>query len=129
MDDQISDTQLVKLYLEHTNDYLVREENDARAAIAAAEEFHPDLILLDVMMPGIDGGELAICFRANPRLKAVPIVFLTSAITKAEVDVGRGLVGGVPYLAKPLVLSDMVACLQHHLGTTAVVGGSPETLT
>jgi CheY-like chemotaxis protein len=116
VDDQASNTRLLKLYLERTNDYVVREENDAKAALSAAEEFQPHLILLDVMMPGMDGGELAACFQASPKLKAVPIVFLTAAITKREVEAGGGQVGGHPFLAKPVVLSELVACLEHHLG-------------
>ena len=115
VDDQASDSRLVKLYLEGTNDYVVREENDANAALSAAVEFQPHLILLDVMMPGMDGGALAACFQANPKLKAVPIVFMTSAVTKAEVEHGGGQVGGFPFLSKPVVLSEMAACLKHHL--------------
>lgn len=116
VDDEASNTRLLKLYLERTDDYVVREENDARHALSAAEEFQPHLILLDVMMPGMDGGELAACFKANPKLKAVPIVFLTAAITKNEVKAGGGLVGGFAFLAKPVVLTEVVACLKHHLG-------------
>ena len=85
VDDQARNTRLVKLYLEQTNRYVVREENNARLALSAAEEFLPHLILLDVMMPGMDGGELAACFKASPKLKAVPIVFLTAVVTKQEV--------------------------------------------
>ena len=95
---------------------MVREENNAKAALAAAEEFQPHLILLDVMMPGIDGGELAACFQASPRLNTVPIVFLTAAVTKKEVSAGGGRLGGFPFLAKPVVLSEVAACLREHLG-------------
>jgi len=116
VDDRASDSRLVKLCLERTNDYAVREENDAKAALSAAEAFQPHLILLDVMMPGMDGGELAASFQASPKLKAVPIVFLTAAVTKGEVEAGRGKVGGFPYLAKPVVLEEVVACLKQHLG-------------
>jgi CheY-like chemotaxis protein len=116
VDDRASNTRLVKLYLEGTNAYEVREENDAKSALSTAEEFQPHLILLDVMMPGMDGGELAARFQANPKLKAVPIVFLTAAVSKGEVDAGGGRVGGFPFLAKPVVLSEVVACLKHHLG-------------
>ena len=116
VDDRSSNTRLVKLYLEQTNDYLVREENNAKAALAAAEEFQPHLILLDVMMPGMDGGDLAACFQASPKLKAVPIVFLPAAVTKGEVAARGGRLGGFPFLAKPVVLSEMVACLRQHLG-------------
>jgi CheY-like chemotaxis protein len=116
VDDRASDSRLVKLYLEGTNDYEVREVNDPKAALGAAEEFQPDLILLDVMMPGLDGGDLAACFQASPKVKAVPIVFLTAAVTKGEVDAGNGQIGGQAFLAKPILLKEMLACLKHHLG-------------
>jgi CheY-like chemotaxis protein len=116
VDDQPQNTRLLKLYLEQTNDYVVREENNAQAALSSAEEFNPHLIFLDVMMPGVDGGEVAARFRASPKLKTVPTVFLTAAVTKAEVQAGGGLVGGAPFLAKPVVLSEVLACLKQHLG-------------
>jgi CheY-like chemotaxis protein len=116
VDDKASNTKLLKLSLEQTNDYVVREENDAKAAVAAAEEFQPHLILLDVMMPGMGGDELAASFRANPQLKSVPIVFLTAAVTKREVEARGGQFGGFPFLAKPVVLSEVVSCLKLHLG-------------
>jgi CheY-like chemotaxis protein len=116
VDDQACNTQLVKQYLEATGIYEVREENEARAALAAAEAFHPQLVLLDVMMPGMDGGELAACFQANSKLKDVPIVFLTSLVSKREVEAGGGRVGRFPFLAKPIVLPELAACLRHHLG-------------
>jgi CheY-like chemotaxis protein len=116
VDDQPRNTRLMKLYLEQTNDYVVREENNASAALATAEEFQPHLILLDVMMPDLDGGELAMRFKANPKLQAVPIVFLTAAITKGEVKAKGGQLGGYPFLAKPVVLTEVVACLKQQLG-------------
>ena len=115
VDDKRSDTQLLKRYLEETNDFVVREENDPKAALAAAVEFNPDLILLDVLMPEMDGGELAASFKANPKLKAVPIVFLTSKLTKKEVALCGGWIGGYPFLAKPIVLPEVTECLKRHL--------------
>ena len=116
VDDQPRNTRLLKLYLEQTDDYVVKEENDPKAVLSAAEKFHPDLILLDVMMPGMDGGELASRMQANPKLKGVPIIFLTAAVTKSEVEARGGQLGGFPFLAKPVVLSEVLACLKHHLG-------------
>jgi DNA-binding response OmpR family regulator len=95
---------------------VVRAENDAEAAVAAAEEFKPHLVLLDVMMPGLDGGELASRFQASSRLKSVPIVFLTAAATKEEIYARGGKVGGLPFLAKPVQISEVVACLKQQLG-------------
>ena len=115
VDDKASDTLLVKLCLEQTNNYVVREENVAPRALATAQGFRPHLILLDVRMPGIDGGELAACFQADPKLQAVPIVFLTSLVTKNEVAQSGGRSGRFPILAKPIVLAELVACLKQEL--------------
>ena len=116
VDDKASDSRLVRLYLERNNEYAVREVNDATAALSAAEDFEPDLILLDLMMPGMGGTELAGCFEASPKLKAVPIVFLTAAITKEQVAATGGRIGKFPFLAKPIVLSEVAACLKKILG-------------
>jgi CheY-like chemotaxis protein len=116
VDDRASDTRLVKLFLERDSDYVVREVNDAQAALSAAEEFEPNLILLDLMMPGMGGTELAGRLAANPKLKGVPIVFLTAAVTKEQVDSVGGRIGKFPYLAKPIVLTEVAACLKQILG-------------
>jgi CheY-like chemotaxis protein len=117
VDDQPSDSRLLKLYLEQTDNYSVREENNSLAALSAAEEFQPHLILLDLMMPGVDGAELANGFKASPKLKGVPIVFLTAAITQGEVKSSGGQLGGWSFLAKPIVLTEVAASLKHHLHT------------
>jgi len=115
VDDRASDSRLIKLFLER-KDYVVREVNDSQAALPAAEEFEPNLILLDLMMPGIGGTELAGLFEANPKLKDVPIVFLTAAITKEQVVAVGGRIGKFPFLAKPIVLSEVADCLKQILG-------------
>jgi DNA-binding response OmpR family regulator len=115
VDDTPSDTHLLKLYLEDTSHYVVREENDPRAAVSAALEFQPHLILLDVLMPGISGEVLAAHFQANPKLKTVPIVFLTCVVTKEQVDLCGGKIGRYPFLAKPIVLTEVGACVEKHL--------------
>jgi two-component system, OmpR family, response regulator len=116
VDDEPSITRLLKLNLEQTGDYEVATENIPRAALASAEEFQPDLLLLDVVMPGLDGGTLASQLRTSPKLKGVPIVFLTASITREELRARHGLVGGQPFLAKPVSLHEVLACLEQHLG-------------
>ena len=116
VDDEPSITRLLKLNLEQTGDYKVATENDSRAALATAEQFQPDLMMLDVMMPGMDGGNLATALQESPKLKGVPIVFVTAAVTREELRKRSGLVGGQPFLAKPVNLREVLTCLQHHLG-------------
>ena len=115
MDDLPSDTQLLKSYLEETNEYIVRQENDPLAALSAAEEFQPHLILLDLAMPTMDGGELAAWFEAHPKLKAVPIIFLTAKVTKEHVESCKGRMGKYLFMAKPIVLTEVAACLKQEL--------------
>ncbi len=115
VDDEPSITRLLKLNLEATDRYLVRTENDARTALSAAEAFKPDLILLDVLMPDLDGGQVASQLQASEKIKGVPIVFLTAAATKKEVYARGGKVGGLPFLAKPVDLAEVIACLDQNL--------------
>ena len=116
VDDEPSITRLLKLNLEQTGDYVVRTENSSKEALTAAEAFRPDLILLDVLMPGMDGGNLANVLQTSPTTRNVPIVFLTAAVTREEVRSRRGLIGGLPFLAKPVNLQEVLGCLERHLG-------------
>ncbi len=125
VDDEPSITRVLKLNLEQTGDYEVETENISREALAAAERFRPDLVLLDVMMPGLDGGNLASQLQASSKLKGVPIVFLTAAVTREEVRERRGLIGGLPFLAKPVNLHEVLTCLQQHLGPARVPAACP----
>ena len=59
VDDDSNSTHLVKILLERSGPYLVLEENDAIKADQTAHNFEPDVILLDIVMPKMDGGELA----------------------------------------------------------------------
>ncbi|HET9418198.1 MAG TPA: response regulator [Chthoniobacterales bacterium] len=102
VDDDPKLSRLVKTILEKTNAYQVQEENRSSAALAAAKAFTPDLVLLDVDMPGKDGGDVARELQADSVLRQTPILFLTSLISHSEA--GRGAVerGGMLFLAKPV---------------------------
>ena len=78
----------------------VREASDGVVGLAAAQEEPPDAILLDVMMPGMDGWQVLEGLLEDERTQAIPIVFLTA---RAELrDQARGLeLGGVDYVTKP----------------------------
>src|SRR5260370_18536539 len=75
---------LIKILLEKIGGYLVLEENDAAKAHQSARNFGPDLILLDIMMPQRDGGDIAAEIDADPGLQTTPIVFLTAIVPKAD---------------------------------------------
>jgi CheY-like chemotaxis protein len=115
VDDEECLTQLVAMLLEQTDTYIVLVENSAGKAISAAEAFHPDLILMDITMPSLDGGELASRFRAHPALESIPIVFLTGTVTKEEVAEHAGCIGGMCFLAKPVRPADLIDCVARQL--------------
>ncbi len=112
VDDEPRVTRLLRMHLEKTGAYEVKEVNKGSMALAAARQFKPDLILLDVVMPDMDGGEVASQIAEDPRLKNTPIVFLTATVNKSE----EGIIAGYPFLAKPTTGDRVIDCIQQHLG-------------
>lgn len=80
--------------------YSVIKANNGNDAIAVARRERPDLILLDILMPKMDGGEVAAVLRADPLTKDIPVVFLTCLLRKGE-EKYLGEVGGKYFIGKP----------------------------
>ena len=115
IDDDAAITRSIKLNLEATGTYIVCQENHAPAAVHTAQEFMPDLILLDVMMPEMDGGEVATRLREVPFLKHTPIIFLTAIVSNEETHGSEAHIGGEEYLAKPVDLNILIRVIEGHL--------------
>jgi DNA-binding response OmpR family regulator len=118
VDDEASMTRMLRRNLESTGKYEVRTENSGEAAVAAARAFHPNFILLDVMMSGVDGGEVAARLKEDKALANIPVVFLTAIVQQEETAPTGSNIGGCEYLAKPVKTEDLVACIERHLGKT-----------
>jgi CheY-like chemotaxis protein len=112
VDDEEVVARSLKLNLESAASYEIRMENDPAAAIAAAVEFDPDVILMDVMMPGMDGGELAEKFRADPRFSHVPIIFLTAILSNDETQGRKVCVGNEMFMAKPVNTEELIRSIE-----------------
>ncbi|HEY9761742.1 MAG TPA: response regulator, partial [Trichocoleus sp.] len=78
------------------------------SALEKAQKISPDLILLDVMMPGIDGFETCRRFKANPESRRIPIIFMTALSDVADKVKGLQL-GAVDYITKPIQLEETLA--------------------
>lgn len=98
VDDDPKLSRLLATILERVGGYEVCEENRSFAAITTARQFKPDLVLLDVNMPGKDGGAVAREMAQDPELKSIPVIFVTSLISPAE----SGMHNGARYLSKPV---------------------------
>ncbi|MEO5332253.1 MAG: two-component system response regulator [Magnetococcus sp. YQC-5] len=100
-------------------DYKVKVANSGEKALKVAQsENPPDLILLDIMMPGMDGYEVCQRLKDNPATRDIPIIFLTA---KVEVeDEKKGLeLGAVDYLTKPISPPIVMARVKNHLALKA----------
>ena len=113
VDDESGFTHLLKLTLERTGRFIVKEENDGTKAWLAAREFAPDIIFLDVVMPKIDGGDVAQQISSDPLLRHIPIIFLTAIVSEKE---GGHMIGGFPFISKPVSLQAITDCIDKHLG-------------
>ena len=114
VDDDHDNSRLIKILLEKIGCYLVQEENAAANAHQNARNFRPDLILLDIMMPQRDGGEIAAQIEADPELQRTPIIFLTALVTKAEAKGGLRIQGH-PVLAKPISIPELINKIEENL--------------
>jgi two-component system alkaline phosphatase synthesis response regulator PhoP len=94
-------------FLMEQNNFEVYVASSGEEAIEKIMQFTPDLILLDIMLPGIDGYEVCEIVRLNPKWKHTKIIFLTAK--GRDVDVAKGLVlGADEYIIKPFANSEVV---------------------
>jgi DNA-binding response OmpR family regulator/DNA-binding CsgD family transcriptional regulator len=96
---------------------------DGAAALASIAMLTPDLVIMDAMMPVMDGFEATRRIKADPRLAALPVIFMTG-LTETE-HVVRGLeAGGVDYVSKPIIVDELLARVRVHLGNARVSRGA-----
>jgi CheY-like chemotaxis protein len=115
IDDESDFTYMLKLSLEAMGYYRVGVENDPSRALRAAREFGPDLILLDIMMPDLDGSEVASRIRSDPHLRDVPLLFMTALVSHREARGGPCSSGGQTFLPKTLGTGKLIECIEEKL--------------
>lgn len=112
VDDEPAVLRLVELNLE-LDGYVVITASNGVEAIDLASQHRPDLIVLDVMMPGLDGLEVAERLKSDPATQAIPIIFLSARSAASDVSLGLAA-GAASYMTKPFdaaVLSAKIAAL------------------
>ena len=96
--------------------YMVLVATNGEAALARAAQALPDIVLLDALMPGMDGFEVARRLKADARTAPIPIVFMTG-LTETEHLIAALAAGGVDYVTKPIKPAEVLARMGVHLGT------------
>jgi CheY-like chemotaxis protein len=98
VDDDPKLSRLIGVILERTGEYTLCEENRPSVALKTARAFQPDLILMDVDMPGKNGGEIASEMGKDSGLSRTPIIFVTSLVSRTE----AGHYNGKTFMSKPV---------------------------
>jgi DNA-binding response OmpR family regulator len=84
-------------------------------AVSLAKSQHPDIIILDVAMPGMDGGEVAAKLREHPLTRSIPVIFLTALLTKTEEYEGDHTVSSNITFAKPFDTEELLVRIKELL--------------
>ena len=114
VDDQSANIRVVSALLER-HGYAVDSAGNGKDALASAQATQPDLILLDMMMPGMDGFELLDALHQMPGMREVPTIFLTAAQDR-DLLLRAFDAGAVDYVTKPFMPEELLARVHAHLG-------------
>jgi len=114
VDDNAANLKLLRLLLS-AEGYEVRAALDAREALLCLQEYHPQLILMDLQMPGVDGFALTRQLKADPATRDVLVVAVTAYAMKGDEERAREA-GCDDYVTKPIDTRELPARLARHLG-------------
>ena len=111
VDDDVVLTQILKSALERSGGYEVQYVNEGMKAMAVIRSFGPDLIVLDVQMPDIQGDKLCAAIESDPVIGNTPIIFLTAMASDGEMRSGIA-VGNHPTMGKPIHMEKLIECIE-----------------
>ena len=113
VDDETTNLATLSAYLEAAG-FEVLAAQDGASGLSIVERARPDLILLDVLMPGLDGFETCRRLKAAERIQDIPVIFMT-ALTETADKITGFEVGGVDYVTKPFQVEELLARVKTHL--------------
>jgi DNA-binding response OmpR family regulator len=113
VDDEALTTELAKTFLEK-HDFAVITAADGETAISLAQSENPDLILLDVMLPVMDGFTACKKLKSSAQFKKTPILMFTAKGLSSDIETGEA-VGADEYIVKPFSGKALVATIRRHL--------------
>ncbi|HAS6021515.1 TPA: diguanylate cyclase [Vibrio vulnificus] len=114
VDDTVDNVKLLSQLLQNEG-YLVKGALSAKSALRMCQKKKPDLILLDIMMPEVDGYELCRQLKKDPSTQDIPVIFL-SALDHVQDKVRAFQIGGVDYIQKPFEAMEVLARVRTHAG-------------
>jgi putative two-component system response regulator len=121
-DDVLENRKLLASTLQRYADFDLTIISDGTTLLSKVEEIKPDIILLDIMMPDIDGYEVARQLKSNPATASIPIIFIT-ALDQIESKMKAFDTGGVDYISKPFSPKEIVIRIKNHLRLSEMMSG------
>ncbi len=112
IDDEIDFCYFLGKNLEDTNEFEVEISYSGEDGLKKIKLRRPDLILLDVMMPGVSGSDVAAELKNNEATRDIPVVFLTAIVQEQEVQKSQNLIGGWYYIAKPVKMDVLLKLIK-----------------
>ena len=116
VDDEPEFLELLEVNFSRAGNYEVRTESDPLVAVDAVDSFQPDLCIVDLKMPGMDGVQLITEIREKSQIKNVPVIMLTALLTGTAVDAVTK--DNVLHLSKPASWKKLFYCVEAHLDPT-----------
>lgn len=116
IDDEVDFTELLAANLEESG-YEVRQINDPTKAIAEARSFQPDICIIDLVMPRMDGGDVVSALKDDPSLSKTPVLMLTALVEENPDNPGElQMKGGLPFVSKTSDLEVIINAIKVQLG-------------
>jgi len=117
VDDERDFCHFVKMNLEATGDFEVSVCCDSTEAVRHVKTHYPDLILLDILMPGLSGPEITEKLRDNIDTREIPVIFLTAVATEKDTEERGNVIGGNYVVAKPVKINKLRGVINKVLGS------------
>jgi CheY-like chemotaxis protein len=118
VDDDQHFTNMLKMNLERSGEFEVRVVNDPSRALETARAYRPQVVLLDIIMPKLDGGDVLLQFREDPDLNKTPVIMLTALLSDGDEENWKtdDADQEMGFLSKPVDMDLLVGTLRRALG-------------
>lgn len=114
IDDSETSILLFKSLFDESCEIVVHSENDSRAALKNIMELKPDLIILDLMMPGIDGFQILTKLKENKNIMNIPIIILSAIHDNKTINRVKQL-GAIDFIKKPFIVEEVIGTILYYL--------------